>query len=114
RQASHGHGGTAPTLSLPHRGVLSGRRPRATPAPGGFPGVSGEVSRAEGNGMSGKTIIVLATLDTKGREAQYLRQCIERRGHRALLVDTGVVGTPAAAADVPREEVAATGGRPLA
>ncbi|MBI1918540.1 MAG: Tm-1-like ATP-binding domain-containing protein [Planctomycetes bacterium] len=64
--------------------------------------------------MSGKTIVVLATLDTKGREAEYLRGCIERRGHRALLVDTGVVGTPAAAADVPREEVAAAGGRPLA
>src|SRR5205085_3743097 len=63
--------------------------------------------------MSNKTIVVLATLDTKGREAQYLRQCIERRGHRALLVDTGVVGTPTAAADVPREEVAAAGGRPL-
>src|SRR5438105_14395498 len=64
--------------------------------------------------MSNKTIVVLATLDTKGREAQYLRQCVERRGHRALLVDTGVVGTPAAAADVSREEVAAAGGRPLA
>jgi uncharacterized protein (UPF0261 family) len=64
--------------------------------------------------MGGKTIVVLATLDTKGREADYLRACIERHGHRALLVDTGVVGTPAAAADVPREEVAAAGGRPLA
>src|SRR5437763_4741387 len=63
--------------------------------------------------MSGKTIVVLATLDTKGREAQYLRECIERRGHRALLVDTGVVGTPTTRADVPREEVAAAGGRPL-
>ena len=64
--------------------------------------------------MSGKTIVVLATLDTKGREAQYLRECIEKRGHRALLIDTSVVGTVTAAADVPREEVAAAGGRPLA
>ena len=31
--------------------------------------------------MSGKTIVVLATLDTKGREAQYLRECIAARGH---------------------------------
>src|SRR5439155_19231726 len=44
----------------------------------------------------------------------YLRDCIERRGHRALLVDTGVVSTPTTGADVPREEVAAAGGRPLA
>src|SRR5438067_11684518 len=64
--------------------------------------------------MSGKTIVVLATLDTKGREAQYLRECIEQRGHRALLIDTSVVGTVTAVEDVPREEVAAAGGRPLA
>jgi uncharacterized protein (UPF0261 family) len=64
--------------------------------------------------MSDRTIVVLATLDTKGREAQYLRECIERLGHRALLVDTGVVGTPATTADIPREEVAAAGGTPLA
>ncbi|HKB40748.1 MAG TPA: Tm-1-like ATP-binding domain-containing protein, partial [Gemmataceae bacterium] len=41
------------------------------------------------------------------------RECIEQRGHRALLIDTGVVGTPAASADVPREEVAAAGGQTL-
>lgn len=63
--------------------------------------------------MSGKTIVVLATLDTKGREAQFLRECIEARGHRACVIDTGVVGAPAARADVIREEVAAAGGRPL-
>jgi uncharacterized protein (UPF0261 family) len=64
--------------------------------------------------MGEKVIVVLATLDTKGREAEYLRECIGRRGHRALLIDTGVVGAPAAVADVPREEVAAAGGRTLA
>jgi uncharacterized protein (UPF0261 family) len=61
-----------------------------------------------------KTIVVLATLDTKGREAGYLREQIEQRGHRALLVDTGVVGTPACSAEIPREEVAAAGGMSLA
>jgi uncharacterized protein (UPF0261 family) len=60
--------------------------------------------------MSQRTIVVLATLDTKGREAQYLRECIEERGHRALVVDTGVLGSPAAAADVSRAAVAAAGG----
>jgi uncharacterized protein (UPF0261 family) len=53
-------------------------------------------------------------LDTKGREASYLREQIEQRGHRALLVDTGVVGTPACSAEIPREEVAAAGGMSLA
>ena len=64
--------------------------------------------------MSGKTIVVLATLDTKGVEAQYLRQQIEKLGDQALIVDTGVVGTPATRADVTREEVAEAGGMPLA
>ena len=64
--------------------------------------------------MSEKTIAVLATLDTKGHEAQYLREQIEGRGDRALVVDTGVVGTPAARADVTREEVASAGGSSLA
>ena len=64
--------------------------------------------------MSGKTIVVLATLDTKGVEAQYLREQIGKFGDQALVVDTGVVGTPAARADVTRQEVAEAGGMSLA
>jgi uncharacterized protein (UPF0261 family) len=64
--------------------------------------------------VSGKTIVVLATLDTKGREAEYLRQQIATYGDTALIVDTGVVGAPATLADITREEVANAGGMPLA
>lgn len=64
--------------------------------------------------MNGKTIVVLATLDTKGHEAQYLREQIEKMGDKALVVDVGVVGTPAARADITREAVAEAGGIPLA
>ena len=64
--------------------------------------------------MSGKTIVVLATLDTKGREAQFLREQIEKFGDKALVVDTGVTGTPGTHPDVTREEVAEAGGMPLA
>jgi uncharacterized protein (UPF0261 family) len=64
--------------------------------------------------MSGKTIVVLATLDTKGVEAQYVREQIERLGEKALVVDVGVVGQPAARADVTRQEVAEAGGMSLA
>jgi uncharacterized protein (UPF0261 family) len=63
--------------------------------------------------MSGKTIAVLATLDTKGKEAEFLRQQIKKHGQTALIVDVGVVGTPAAKADVTRAEVAKAGGTPL-
>ena len=64
--------------------------------------------------MAGKNIVVLATLDTKGREADYLRQQIEKFGDSAIIIDSGVVGTPACAADVTREEVAEAGGMSLA
>jgi len=63
--------------------------------------------------MSGNTIIVLATLDTKGHEAQYLSELIEKLGDKALIVDVGVVGTPAAEADITRQVVAEAGGMPL-
>ncbi len=63
--------------------------------------------------MSGKTIVVLATLDTKGREAQFLREQIEKFGDKALVVDTGVTGAPGTHPDITREEVAKAGGMPL-
>ena len=63
--------------------------------------------------MGGKSIAVLATLDTKGQEAEYLREQIAQLGHKAVVVDTGVVGQPAAKADVTREEVARAGGSSL-
>jgi uncharacterized protein (UPF0261 family) len=60
-----------------------------------------------------KVIAVLATLDTKGQEADYLRQQLKALGSRALVVDMGVMGTPAAKADVTRAEVARAGGTTL-
>ena len=63
--------------------------------------------------MNSKTIVVLATLDTKGPEARYVCDQIEKFGNKALLVDTGVVGTPMAKADITREEVAEAGEMPL-
>ena len=64
--------------------------------------------------MGSKTIAVMATLDTKGIEAQYLAEQIHQLGHQPLLIDTGVVGTPMTKADITREEVADAGGMTLA
>ncbi len=58
-------------------------------------------------------IAVLATLDTKGAEAAYLRERIEAAGCSALLVDLGVVGEPRTDPDVTHAEVAQRGGTPL-
>src|SRR5262249_20089551 len=64
--------------------------------------------------VAAKTIVVLGTMDTKGVEMQFVRAEIEKHGHRALLIDSGVVGRPAGKADVSREQVAEAGGMPLA
>ena len=61
-----------------------------------------------------RVIAVLATLDTKGQQAQYLREQLEMLGSSALLIDLGVTGTPVPPGDVTREEVAQAGGTPLA
>ncbi len=63
--------------------------------------------------MSKRTIAVIATLDTKGPEAQFLRQQIESFGHEACVIDTGVVGEANARAEFSRESVAKAGGVPL-
>jgi len=57
-----------------------------------------------------KTIAIIAALDTKGEEAAFVRDVIERRGHKTLLIDTGVLGEPQAPAGVGRDAVARAGG----
>jgi len=60
-----------------------------------------------------RTIAVMATLDTKGREAAYIRDCVLKRGHRPLLIDTGLLGEPGAEPDISNREVAEAGGASL-
>ncbi len=59
---------------------------------------------------SAKTIAVVCTLDTKGPQAQFVARLIEESGHRALVIDTGVLGTPSLAAGISRDEVAREAG----
>ncbi|MEA4911531.1 MAG: Tm-1-like ATP-binding domain-containing protein [Oscillospiraceae bacterium] len=56
------------------------------------------------------TIAVIATLDTKGPEAAYLKECIEGMNHHALLLDTGMLFEPGAVPDITRTEILAAGG----
>jgi len=58
-----------------------------------------------------KTIALLITLDTKDQEAGYLIEQIEGLGHKALLLDIGVVGKAGIAASHTRQEVASAGGK---
>ena len=48
---------------------------------------------------------LLATLDTKGHEAAYVRDRLRALGVDVCLIDTGCLGQPQVAADIPREEL---------
>jgi uncharacterized protein (UPF0261 family) len=51
------------------------------------------------------SVFLLATLDTKGREADFVRGLLTSWGVPVTLVDVGALGTPAVAADIPRERI---------
>jgi len=57
-----------------------------------------------------RTIVLVATLDTKGLEIGYIREKIKARGCRVVLIDAGLMGEPQVKADIGREEVARAGG----
>jgi uncharacterized protein (UPF0261 family) len=60
-----------------------------------------------------KTIALLGALDTKGAEYGFVKDCIEARGHKTLLIDVGVLGEPVIAPDVTRQQVADAAGADL-
>ncbi len=60
-----------------------------------------------------KTVVILATLDTKGREVAFMADLVRTRGHRPLAVDVGVMGEPATTADISSRQVAEAGGASL-
>lgn len=57
-----------------------------------------------------RTIALIATLDTKGEEAQFVREQIEARGHRVMLIDPGILGEAAVPAEITRDDVARASG----
>lgn len=48
---------------------------------------------------------IIATLDTKGKEAAFLREQIESLGHNALLIDSGMGFAPSVSPQVTREQL---------
>lgn len=59
-------------------------------------------------------ILIVATLDTKEEEADYLRNLIEEKGFNTILIDTGVLSPPKRITpDISREQVALDGGIPI-
>lgn len=59
------------------------------------------------------TIVIIGTLDTKGSEFAFLRSQVQAHGVQTLVVDIGVLGSPAFAADIASASVAEAGGTTL-
>jgi uncharacterized protein (UPF0261 family) len=56
------------------------------------------------------TVVLVGTLDTKGREYAFLRDRLHAAGVATILVDAGIMGPPLVEPDVSRQEVAAAAG----
>ncbi|MEK6535112.1 MAG: Tm-1-like ATP-binding domain-containing protein, partial [Thermodesulfobacteriota bacterium] len=61
-----------------------------------------------------RTIAILATLDTKGEEAAYIRGRLENLNCSATIIDIGPLGPPGVRPDIDNGEVARQGGWELA
>ena len=59
-------------------------------------------------------VFLLATLDTKGEEAAFVRSSLEKLGIPVHLIDTGCIGLPEVEADTMREAVFEAAGTSLA
>lgn len=58
-----------------------------------------------------KTVAIVATCDTKGREAQYIRSLIEKHGLRGWVIDCGILRDPVGVVpDTSRHQVAQAAG----
>jgi uncharacterized protein (UPF0261 family) len=60
-----------------------------------------------------KTVLLIATFDTKEGEALFLKRQIEGNGLRVLTMDTGILAPPRVKVDIDQREVASRGGIPL-
>jgi uncharacterized protein (UPF0261 family) len=63
--------------------------------------------------MGKKCVIVLGTLDTKGEEIQFLKQQLDRKHCRAIVIDVSMGGQSSFKADVSPAEIARLGGKTI-
>jgi uncharacterized protein (UPF0261 family) len=60
-----------------------------------------------------KTILLIATHDTKEDEALFLKSCIESDGFNVIVMDTGILAPPKGKVAISQKEVADRAGTPL-
>ena len=64
------------------------------------------MSRTRDSVSISKHIAVIGTLDTKGRETQFVKELIIRRGYTPVVIDCGILGDPGFEPTVTRYQVA--------
>ncbi|MCX5816888.1 MAG: Tm-1-like ATP-binding domain-containing protein [Proteobacteria bacterium] len=57
-----------------------------------------------------KKLLIIATLDTKGREAEFVKGCAESLGIGTVLMDVGTLGDPLSAPDISSAEIVRAAG----
>lgn len=72
-----------------------------------------EQVRNRENPIGRAAVILIGTLDTKGEEISFLRECLALFDLPCLVVDVGVLGEPQCVADVTRRQIASLGGKSL-
>jgi len=60
-----------------------------------------------------KSVVIVGSLDTKGKEYAFMKELIEKQNIETLVVDFGVQGKPAFKPDIGRQKVAKAGGGDL-
>jgi len=60
-----------------------------------------------------KTIAIIGSMDTKGEEYAFIKKHIEKKGLKAILIDTGVMGEPVVKPDISNKEVASAAGEDI-
>ena len=59
------------------------------------------------------TVAILATLDTKGSEVTFLKDCLGEAGVQVLVIDGGIMGRATSPADIPASVLARKAGSSL-
>lgn len=57
-----------------------------------------------------KQLLIITTLDTKGREAAHIRDCVQTLGVKPIVMDVGMKGKPLIPPDITRDEVVEAAG----
>jgi uncharacterized protein (UPF0261 family) len=61
--------------------------------------------------LTDKKIVIIGSTNTKGEELQFLKERIEERGHKGILIDISMGGEPSFEADITPREIAGLVGK---